>query len=48
MTLTLGILPPGCQQEIFNFVNLARLQWGKKTEKCDECSKNRKQPVVEQ
>lgn len=30
MILTLGILPPGCQQEIFNFVNLARLQWGKK------------------
>lgn len=27
MTLTLGILPPGCQQEIFDFVNLARLQW---------------------
>lgn len=24
--LTLGILPPGCQQEIFDFVNLARLQ----------------------
>lgn len=24
--LTLGILPPGCQQEIFDFVDLARLQ----------------------
>lgn len=26
MRLTLGILPPGCQQEIFDFFNLARLR----------------------